>query len=268
MNDHSVHGCPQGQDNPNYGRIMSFTRRGSRLGDKYEKVMAEFGPKYVIDYPEGAAQTTIAQDAFVDLNAAFGRSAPLVVEIGPGSGEQTMSAALAHPEWNFLALEAWSPGVARCVNAAVREGVSNVRIMEIDAAQALPILFRRGDLENPRAHEMWTFFPDPWRKKRHRKRRIVSDEFAQTAALVLEEGGVWRLATDWADYAWQMRDVVADSSHFDNAYAGLNLDEADEGKYTGGFAPRWDGRVMTRFESRGIEAGRTIYDIEAIRRRD
>ncbi|MEW6865730.1 tRNA (guanosine(46)-N7)-methyltransferase TrmB [Trueperella pyogenes] len=257
-----------GEKNPNYGRIMSFTRRGSRLGDKYEKVMEDYGPHYVIDYPSGPAQTTLDAAAFVDLTAAFGRSAPLVVEIGPGSGEQTMSAALARPEWNFLAIEAWPPGVARCVNAAVREGVRNVRIMEVDAAQALPILFRRGDVENPRAREVWTFFPDPWRKKRHHKRRIVNDDFAATVALVLENGGVWRLATDWADYAWQMRDVVANCPHFSNPFSEKNVDAADQGQYRGGFANRWPGRVMTRFETRGIEAGRKIYDIEAIRESD
>ncbi|VEI14103.1 tRNA (guanosine(46)-N7)-methyltransferase TrmB [Trueperella bialowiezensis] len=253
------------ENNPNYGRIRSFSRRGSRLGDKYAEVMAEFGDQYVIDYPQGEAQTTIADDAHINLTKEFGRPGPLVVEIGPGSGEQTMAAALARPEWNFLALEAWSPGVARCVNAAVREGVRNVRIMEVDAAQALPIIFRDGPDANPRARELWTFFPDPWRKKRHHKRRLVSDDFAATAALVLQMGGIWRMATDWADYAWQMRDVVQNSPYFSNPFSSKNPDPADQGQYQGGFADRWSGRVMTRFEKRGIEAGRKIYDVEAIR---
>mgnify|MGYP002724199197 CR=1 FL=1 len=253
------------EQNPNYGRIRSFTRRGSRLGDKYEAVMAEYGSRYVIDYPEGPAQTTIADDAHIDLIAEFGRPGPLVVEIGPGLGEQTIAAALARPEWNFLAIEAWAPGVARCVNAAVREGVRNVRLMEVDAAQALPILFREGEGANPRAVELWTFFPDPWRKTRHHKRRLVSDEFAATAALVLQAGGTWRMATDWADYAWQMRDVVQNSPQFRTPFSQKNHDPADQGQYQGGFADRWNGRVMTRFERRGIEAGRKIYDIEAIR---
>ncbi|MDP9805618.1 tRNA (guanine-N7-)-methyltransferase [Trueperella bonasi] len=253
------------EQHPNYGRIRSFTRRGSRLGDKYDAVMEKHGSRYVIDYPEGPAQTTIAEDASIDLEAAFGRRGPLVVEIGPGSGEQTIAAALDRPEWNFLALEAWAPGVARCVNAAVRAGVHNVRLMEVDAAQALPILFREGENQNQRARELWTFFPDPWRKKRHHKRRLVSDEFGTTAALVLEVGGTWRMATDWADYAWQMRDVVHNSPQFRNPFSLKNPDPADQGQYQGGFADRWQGRVMTRFERRGIEAGRKIYDIEAIR---
>lgn len=262
-----VIGESQEERNENYGRILSFTRRGSRLGDKFEKVMEAHASDYVISIPEGRGQTTIADDAFIDLTAEFGRKAPLVVEIGPGSGEQTIASALDRPEWNFLAIEAWSPGVARCVNAAVREQVRNVRIMEVDAAQALPILFRTDDPErtNPRAREVWTFFPDPWRKTKHHKRRIVNVEFARTVAGVLEVGGTWRMATDWDSYAWQMRDVVTDSPYFDNEFEGQHPDLHDQGKYVGGFAPRWHGRVMTRFERRGIEAGRTIHDVEVHR---
>ncbi|MFY9263645.1 MAG: tRNA (guanosine(46)-N7)-methyltransferase TrmB [Arcanobacterium sp.] len=262
-----VGGESQAERNKNYGRIISFSRRGSRLGDRYEKVMEMHADDYVISYPGGLAQTTIADDAVIDLNAEFGREAPLVVEIGPGSGEQLVSSALDRPEWNFLAIEAWAPGVARCVNAAVREGADNVRIMEVDAAQALPIIFRTDvDTPNPRAREVWTFFPDPWPKAKHHKRRIVNLDFARTVAGVLQVGGVWRMATDWDHYAWQMRDVVTDYPYFENPYAGKNIDPADEGKYQGGFAPRWRGRIMTRFERRGIQAGRKIHDIKAVRR--
>lgn len=257
-------GTAEHPENPLYGRIRSFSRRGSRLGDKFEAVMAEFGPRYVIEYPHGGGITMMAEDADVDLAGAFGREAPLVVEIGPGSGEQLIANALARPELNFLALEAWGPGVARCVNAAAREGVENVKIMELDAAQGLPILFRDGGV-NAKAREVWTFFPDPWRKKKHRKRRIVSDEFAATVAGVLEVGGTWRLATDWDNYAWQMRDVVTNAPWFDNEHDGANPDPNDEGEFGGGFAPRYVHRVMTRFEKRGIEAGRTIHDVEVVR---
>ncbi|SPT75482.1 tRNA (guanine-N(7)-)-methyltransferase [Arcanobacterium haemolyticum] len=162
----------------------------------------------------------------------------------------------------LLALEAWAPGVARCVNAAVREGVENVRIMEADAAQALPILFRT-DVENPnpRAAQVWTFFPDPWRKARHHKRRIVNETFARTVAGVLAADGVWRMATDWDNYAWQMRDVIERSEWMDNLHIGERPDPNDEGDFVGGFAPRWGGRTMTRFEQRGIDAGRSIHDV-------
>lgn len=262
------------EQNPNYGRITSFSLRGSRLGDKYAQLMAQHGSQYTLDFPRGFAAATISSDAVIDLAQVFGRSAPLVVEIGPGSGEQLIHGAQVHPNWNFLAFEAWAPGVARCVHHAVRSGVENVRIAELDAAQAIPIVFgselapdspRKATRKRQYAAEVWTFFPDPWRKKKHRKRRIISPSFAQIVASILAPGGVWRMATDWANYAWQMRDVIAESPWFDLQYAGENPDPADEGLYQGGFAPRFPDRVITRFEERGIEAGRNTHDIVAVR---
>ena len=117
--------------------------------------------------------------------------------------EQIVAAAAAHPERNFLALEVWVPGIAKLISKAVEADVDNIRVIEADAAQALPIMLGDASLD-----EVWTFFPDPWRKARHRKRRLVSDNFALEIGRLLRDGGVWRLATDWDDYAWQMRDVV------------------------------------------------------------
>lgn len=272
---------------PDYARIKSFTLRGSRLGDKYEQLVAQRGPEFIIDLPTGHDATSISPDARFDTAAEFGRCAPLAIEIGPGSGEQLVSYASAHPDWNVLALEAWHPGVARCVARAARAGLTNVRIIEADAAQALPILFglkaaghnapediiaagaaldgSHPNATNPRAQMLWTFFPDPWRKARHHKRRIVSETFVGVAAGLLAEGGTWYLATDWDDYAWQMRDTVEAVPYFDNPHAGKCPDPNDPQPERGGFAPRWEGRVMTRFEERGIEAGRTIHDIEVVR---
>lgn len=263
-------------------RIRSFSRRGSRLGKKYEELVAQYASIYILDAPR-TAPSSLASDAFIDLARAFGREAPLVIEIGPGSGEQCVSWALEHPDWNVLAIEAWSPGAARCLARIVREKAENVRILEADAAQALPILFGlksagENDLAciaecgaeidgehrgatNARAEEIWTFFPDPWRKKRHHKRRLVNSAFAGIVAGCLGDKGVWRLATDWDNYAWQMRSVVEESPYFENPYAGERPDVNDEEPERGGFAPRWDGRIMTRFEQRGIESGRTVHDI-------
>lgn len=263
-------------------RIRSFSRRGSRLGKKYEELVAQYASVYMLDASR-TASTSLAADAFIDLADAFGREAPLAIEIGPGSGEQCISWALAHPDWNVLAIEAWSPGAARCLARIVREKAENVRILEADAAQALPVLFglksagendpariaecgaeiddAHGGASNARAKEIWTFFPDPWRKKRHHKRRLVNPAFAGIVAGCLEGGGVWRLATDWDNYAWQMRNVVEESPYFDNPYAGERPDVNDDEPERGGFAPRWDGRIMTRFEQRGIEAGRIVHDI-------
>ncbi|WP_418983033.1 tRNA (guanine(46)-N(7))-methyltransferase TrmB, partial [Actinotignum sanguinis] len=198
-----------------------------------------------------------------------------------------VAAAAAHPERNFLALEVWVPGIAKLVSKAVEAGVDNIRVIEADAAQALPVLFGlecaglvRGEdvttcgpersathpnAANPRVEQVWTFFPDPWRKARHHKRRLVAAPFATVVAGMLREGGAWRLATDWDNYAWQMRDVVEASPYFTNPHAGERPNPADPTPERGGFAPRWEERVLTRFEERGIAAGRTIHDILAVR---
>lgn len=279
-------------------RVRSFTLRGqTRMAADYDDLLAEHGERFLLDVPAGPATASIAEDAFVDLDEEFGRRAPLVVEIGPGNGEQLAHAAAAHPDWNFLAVEGWGPGAAKCVGNAVRAGVDNVRILEADAAQALPVVFglevvadaefvaggfgvgadgtgattggvdaTRPGAANPRAREVWTFFPDPWRKSRHHKRRLVSPLFARTVAGVLEPGGDWRLATDWDDYAWQMRDVVEACDFFDNPHRGERPDAADPEPGRGGFAPRFEGRLLTHFEDRGHKAGRAPHDVHVIRR--
>ena len=264
-------------------RIKSFSRRGGRMVRRFDEVMDAHSSEYVIPIPEGPTPTTIPCDAVVDLTRAFGRVAPLIVEIGPGSGEQLVSYAAAHPEENILAIEAWHPGVARCVSRAVKEDVHNIRLIEGDAAQIIPIVFGLASIgqedaelgavvdadhpnaANPRATEVWTFFPDPWRKARHRKRRLVAEPFAAIIAGVLAPGGLWRLATDWDDYAWQMRDTIEASPYFENVHAGERPDANDPEPERGGFAPRWEDRVMTRFEGRGLDVDRTIHDVTAAR---
>ena len=175
-------------------------------------------------------------------------------------GSRVLSAS-AHPERDFLALEVWVPGIAKLISKAVEADVDNIRVIEADAAQALPIMLGDASLD-----EVWTFFPDPWRKARHRKRRLVSDNFALEIGRLLRDGGVWRLATDWDDYAWQMRDVIEACELFENPHAGERPDPEDPQPERGGFAPRFEGRVVTHFETRGIDAGRHAHDIVGVRR--
>lgn len=292
---------PESRSNPEARakyRIRSFSMRGhNRMAKDYDDVLENHGPTYIIDAPAGPTIATIDPAAVIDLNAEFGREAPLVVEIGPGNGEQMTHAAAAHPELNFLAFEAWHPGVAKCVGNFARAGLTNVRIIEADVAQALPIVFgleilnddravqggsgvgvdgtgiASGQVDashqnagNPRARELWTFFPDPWRKARHHKRRLVSDLFSYTAAGVLEPGGIWRMATDWENYAWQMRDVIEGAEWFESPHLGERPDPVDPEPDRGGFAPRYEGRLLTHFEERGQLAGRPAHDIVGIRR--
>lgn len=241
-------------------RTKSFTRRTRELPANLKRTWDEHASRYVVEVERAVGYTTVAETVRLDPAALFGRVAPLTVEIGSGTGEQIVAAASAHPERDYLAFEVWVPGIAKLVSKAVAAGVANIRVVEADAQLALPIVFA-----DAVAEEVWTFFPDPWRKARHRKRRLVSDAFAPEVARVLVDGGIWRLATDWDDYAWQMRDVVEACDLFENPYAGERPDPADPEPARGGFAPRFAGRVVTHFETRGIDAGRRAHDLVAVR---
>ena len=241
-------------------RTKSFTRRSRELPPNLARTWEAHAERYVIEPRRGIGYTTVAEDFRLDPVELFGRSAPLTLEIGSGTGEQIVAAAAAHPDRDYLALEVWVPGIAKLVSKAVEAGVDNIRVLEADAAQALPFLLADASLD-----EAWTFFPDPWRKARHRKRRLVSDAFALQVARVLRDGGVWRLATDWDDYAWQMRDVIEACPLFENPHVGQRPDPEDPEPLRGGFAPRYEGRVVTHFETRGIDAGRRAHDIVGVR---
>jgi tRNA (guanine-N7-)-methyltransferase len=212
--------------------VLSYSRRGSRLTPRQQQAWDAHAARWVI--PDEAVD-----DPGFSLASWFGRSAPVVVEIGSGVGEATAALAARRPEIDVLAFEVWRPGVAHTLGLLADAGVGNVRLLGVDAVWALQHLFTPGSVE-----ELWTFFPDPWPKKRHHKRRLVTPAFAQLAASRLRRDGLWRLATDWQDYAEQMREVL-------DAEPGLH----------GGPVDRWDDRPLTRFERKGIAAGRTIVDL-------
>lgn len=241
-------------------RTKSFTRRSRELPVNLARTWEAHAGRYVIEPRRGVGYTTVADDFHLDAEELFGRQAPLTLEIGSGTGEQIVAAAAANPDRDYLALEVWVPGIAKLISKAVDAGVDNIRVLEADVAQALPIMLGDTCLD-----EVWTFFPDPWRKARHRKRRLVSDEFALQVARVLRDEGVWRLATDWDDYAWQMRDVIEGCPLFENPYVGQRPDPEDPEPKRGGFAPRYEGRVVTHFETRGIDAGRRVHDVIGVR---
>lgn len=256
-------GAPDEVGHP--ARTRSFTRRGGRMPPRHHRALAEHGEKYLLDVPRVGHGSLVEPGFRLDLAQVFGRDAPVIVEIGSGSGDCTVHAAVENPHVDFVALEVWQPGVAQTLAKAAHAGIRNLRVAPVDAGQALAELFAPGSLS-----QVWTFFPDPWPKKKHHKRRLVSDAFAPVVASVLEPGGRWRLATDWADYAWQFRDVVENCAEFDNPHRGRLADPADgqvdpRGEH-GGFAPRFSGRVLTRFENKGLRAERIVRDVEAVRR--
>lgn len=173
----------------------------------------------------------------------YGRSAPLVVEIGSGQGHAILHAAAARPDDDFLAIEVFRAGLARTMLDADREGITNVRLVEANAPEVLEHTLPAASVD-----ELWVFFPDPWHKNKHTKRRMIDEDFAVVAGRAVRVGGVLRLATDWADYALQMRSVMDADPRFERAF-------------TGEWAPRYDGRVLTAFERKGTRVGRDIRDL-------
>nr|WP_254451177.1 tRNA (guanosine(46)-N7)-methyltransferase TrmB [Aeromicrobium stalagmiti] len=201
---------------------------------------------YVIEVPRHGPSTSVDPAYVLDAPSVFGRVAPLVVEIGSGRGEAIVHAAQQHPELDFLGLEVYVPGVAQTLVTMRHEGVTNVRLAVVNAAEALTTMIPAGSV-----HELRIWFPDPWHKKRHNKRRLVTPQFAALAARVLEPGGVWRLATDWQDYADQMLEVLSGTADFD---------------FAGDWSERFEGRPLTRFEGKGLRVEREIRDLRAVRR--
>ena len=237
----------------------SFVRRGDRLSPKRQKAWDEYASNWVLDIPRVITDTSVDPSFRLDHEALFGRTAPLVVEIGSGLGEAIVNHALAHPELDHLAVEVYKPGIADLLMKASQAGVTNVRVAQANAPEVLEHMLEPGSV-----HELWVFFPDPWHKTRHHKRRLVSPRFASLAARVLEQGGLWRLATDWQEYAVVMREVLDGAAdNFENAHPGPPADDEHPDQ---GWAPRWDGRILTSFERKATEAGRVPRDLTYRRR--
>lgn len=222
---------------------VSFVRRSGRMTASQEYAWEHLRPHYVLDIAHGPAATSVADGEHGNPEAIFGRKAPLVVEIGSGQGHAILHAAEQHPDTNFLAVEVFRAGLARTMLRAESAGIDNLRLAEVNAPELLEKYLPAGSID-----ELWVFFPDPWKKARHTKRRLVSDDFARIAHAALREGGVLRLATDWEDYAEQMRQVL-------DAAAGFERD------FSGEWAERFEGRVLTAFERKGTEKGRAIRDL-------
>ena len=227
---------------PIHRDVVSYVRRSGRMNESQQRAWDAHRAALVVELATGERRTSVASGARIDWTATFGREAPLKVEIGSGTGHAVTALAEAMPAANLVAFEVFTPAVASTLGRLARHGVANVRVVVADGAQALATVFDEGSVS-----ELWTFFPDPWHKARHHKRRLVSPEFARLVASRLTPGGVWRLATDWADYAEAMREVL-------DAEPGLvNLHD--------GWAPRFGLRPLTKYERRGLDAGRTVRDL-------
>jgi len=222
------------EDGRQVSQVLTYALRGSRLSGRQAAAWDRHAREWWI-------RDDAVDSADFDFAGCFGREAPLIVEIGSGIGEATAALAAARPSYNVLALEVWRPGVADTFLHLERTGATNVRLLSVDAVWAMEQLVVADSVS-----ELWTFFPDPWPKNRHQRRRLVTPPFARLAASRLAPGALWRLATDWPDYAAQIAAVLSDEPMLEKVHAGS--------------APRWDARPRTRFERRGICAGRPIED--------
>lgn len=215
--------------------VVSYVQRGGRMTVGQQRAWQEFWPKLgrtVAELDEGP----------VDFAAWFGRQAPVMLEIGSGMGETTSLLAQAAPELNYVAAEVYAAGLGQLMLRADKLGLDNLRLLHGDAVVLLTKHIAPGSL-----HGVRLFFPDPWPKKRHHKRRIVQPEFVALVASRLEPGGTFHLATDWAHYAKQMLEVCTAEPQLRNRY--------DD------WAPRPQWRPVTKFESRAHDEGRICRDL-------
>jgi tRNA (guanine-N7-)-methyltransferase len=214
--------------------IRSFVLRAGRVTAAQERAWAEVWPAIGLDF--GGTS--------MNLDEAFGRSAPRCLEIGFGAGEVIGALAMAHPEIDYLGIEVHRPGVGRLLLRAQQDKLTNIRIICHDAVEVLT-----GAIPDAAFDSILIFFPDPWHKKRHHKRRLIDTPFVETLAAKLRPQGVLRLATDWQAYAEQMLRVG-------NACPRLVTQSAD-----GTYVPRPEFRPPTRFERRGARLGHGVWDL-------
>ncbi len=182
------------------------------------------------------------KNELLDFGQLFGRTAETVLEIGFGMGETTAAIAAAHPEVNYLGIEVHTPGVGSLLKLIEQLGLRNLRVIQHDAVEVLHGMIAPASLDG--AH---VFFPDPWPKKRHHKRRLVQTDFVALLASRLKPGARLHLATDWQEYAEQMLAVLSAEAGLENTAEG--------------FAPRPDYRPQTKFETRGLKLGHGVRDI-------
>ena len=213
--------------------IRSYVLRAGRITPAQKRALDELLPRFGIPYASAA----------LDLDRVFGRAAPRVLEVGFGNGDTLVELAAGSPERDFIGAEVHPPGVGHCLLAVETRGLANVRVIAHDAVEVLAHQIAPASLD-----EVLLYFPDPWPKKRHHKRRIVQPDFVSLVASRLKAGGRFKLATDWKPYAVWMQEVLAASPDFVN--------EASDG----GYSERPE-RAATRFERRGRRLGHEVFDL-------
>jgi tRNA (guanine-N7-)-methyltransferase len=212
--------------------IRSFVLRQGRVSNAQRRAHETLMPKYGIQFAENP----------LDLDQIFGRSAPRFLEIGFGMGETTAAIAQAHPQYDYLAIEVHTPGVGSLLKQLEALGLTNVRIVQHDVVEVLQQMLPSGCLDG-----VHIFFPDPWPKARHHKRRLIQPEFIALLGEHLKHGGYIHAATDWENYAGQILEVLSNEPQLANTAVD--------------YAPRPDYRPLTKFEQRGLRLGHGVWDL-------
>ena len=212
--------------------IRSYVLRTGRMGSGQRRALAELAPRFVLPYQPG----------LLDTGAAFGRHAPAVLEIGFGMGDATAHIAAALPGTDFIGVEVHEPGVGALLRRIDERGLTNLRIIQHDAVQVLEHMIAPASLAG-----VHVFFPDPWHKKKHHKRRLLQPDFVALLASRLSPGARLHCATDWQPYAEQMLEVLCGEPALRNTCDG--------------YAPRPDYRPLTKFENRGLKLGHGVWDL-------
>lgn len=218
--------------------IRSYVLRAGRMTAGQQRAVAEHWQRWGLEHADGR----------LDSAKLFARSAPLVLEIGFGMGHSLVEMAAKAPEKNFIGVEVHGPGVGTLLQAVAAREIDNIRVYRHDAVEVLRDCIAPASLAC-----VQIFFPDPWHKKRHHKRRLIQRPFLDLVASRIEPGGTLHLATDWEDYARQMLELLGESPDFANTCAD------------GGYAPRPELRPPTKFEQRGERLGHGVWDLVFMR---
>ena len=223
-------------DASHHRTIRSFVLRTGRTTAGQARAFADVGPQFLLAYTP----------ALMDFAAVFNRAAPTILEIGFGMGEATAHIASVMPEKNFLCCEVHTPGVGALLKRIAEQGLTNIRILQHDAVEVMDHMLPTG--ETPSLDGVHIFFPDPWHKKKHNKRRLIQAPLIAKLAARLKPGGYLHCATDWQPYAEQILEV-------------LNAEPLLQNTAGTGYAPKPDYRPLTKFENRGIKLGHGVWDV-------